>query len=127
MFLVFAALASCAGFEGYPKDPEYDATLTALRTKYFGPNADDAYSGLTPGDANRQNVRDTIVYSRIRVYDIEFSKFQRELNGTGNSISVGSDLTALILNGLGATTGSATHKSCASGCLWRSYWCTGGH
>ncbi|MFZ1991427.1 MAG: hypothetical protein WAW96_16840 [Alphaproteobacteria bacterium] len=114
-----AAIATgCAGMQGYPKDPESGSALTALQAKYFGPESEARYENLKPDAPNyeelRRAMRDDIVLGRMRAYDIEFSLFQRSLNSGGNYISVGSDLTALVLNGLGATTGNAATKSALS-------------
>jgi hypothetical protein len=109
------ALTACANLQGYPQNPDSRETLSGLQARYFGPNADAAYEAVSPADPSyaqkRQSIRDDIVYGRMRAYDIEFSLFQRALNSNGNGINVGGDLTALVLNGLGATTGNAGTKS----------------
>lgn len=115
-------LGGCAALTGYPQDPlKSDAAsalsnqqgsqsvLDQLTAEYFGAKSEDAYKAASV-DA-RQAIRDDIVLNRIRVYDMEFSLFERDLSSTNNSISLGTDLTALALNGLGATTGDAATKA----------------
>ena len=108
-------LAACASVTEYPKNPEPTGTLSTLQTKYFGPTADDAYNNLKPTDSNysqeRKALRDEIVNNRVRAYDIEFSKFQRALSSDANGLSLGGDLSALVLSGLGSATGSAATKA----------------
>lgn len=110
-----ALLSACSVVEGYPTNPDSNTTLTALQTKYFGADSEDAYNSISASDPNyatlRKSKRDEIILGRIRAYDIEFSDFQRALNSYSNEISIGADLTALVLNGLGATTGNAGTKA----------------
>jgi hypothetical protein len=56
-------------------------------------------------------LRDTIIFARMRAYDIEFADFERRLYGDGNGVTLGSDLIGLVLAGLTATTGNAATKS----------------
>lgn len=115
--LVFLAfLGGCASFNGYPKDPQDDSgTLKTLLAKYFSPGYDNSYASIKTDAQNydllRQAARNDIINGQIHVYDILFSKLQRAMSEYGNSISIGGDLTALVLNGLGATTGNASVKS----------------
>ena len=102
-------LASCAPVIGYPHDPEDTEAVSASLASYFKPEADSEYDKLT-GD-QRQQRRNLIILSRMRAYDIAFDDFQKRLYGDGNAVSVGGDLILLILNGLGATTGSAATKA----------------
>jgi hypothetical protein len=114
-------LGGCAALSGYPTDPQNSGSLKnsgaldALRDKYFAPGIDDCYrAGNCTAQLNltdKQAIRNDVVLNRMRVYDMEFSLFARDLSGTNNSITIGSDLTALALNGLGATTGNAATKA----------------
>jgi len=105
-----ATLTACSSIRGYPPDPEdTKATLTALQ-EYFDPAQEKSYAAETDA-TKRQQLRDTIVLSRVRAYDLEFDRFEKELFEYGNSITLGADLTVLILSGLAATTGSAATKS----------------
>jgi hypothetical protein len=49
-----------------------------------------------------------VAYARLEVIDIHYYDFESKLVGTYDALSLGTDLTTLILNGIGATTGSAT-------------------
>jgi len=124
-FIWIAALTSCASTGGYPHDPETDANLQVLEVNYFAPNSECEckYNKLRlkysesklASDADLlKAMRDEIVLSRIHVYDIEFSRFQRLLAGSGNAVSVGGDLAVLTLSGLAAVTGGAAAKSALS-------------
>jgi hypothetical protein len=109
-------LSACAIIEGYPANPDNNtATLTALQDTYFGPKSEDKYNGIQQTDPNyatlRRNARDEVILGRIHAYDIEFSSFQRALTGYDSMISIGTDLTALALNGLGATNGNKAMKT----------------
>lgn len=107
---VASAFGGCASLEGYPRDPENTAdALARLAPNFDGTREAEYQVASTP--EQRQRLRDAIILGRIRAYDLEFDAFARELYGSGNSISVGSDLIVLILAGLGATTGDATTKS----------------
>jgi hypothetical protein len=103
-------LFACAPIEGFPKDPENtDATLTALQPYFDGTREKDYLA--TSDDSARTQIRNEIIFRRLRGYDIEFANFQRQLYGQGNEITVGSDLIGLVLGGLTATTGNATTKA----------------
>jgi hypothetical protein len=103
-------LLACAPIEGYPRDPENtDATLTALQP-YFDGTEEKVYLA-TNDDATRTQIRNEIIFQRLRGYDIEFANFQRQLYGQSNTITLGSDLIGLVLGGLTATTGTAATKA----------------
>lgn len=127
--ILFVALslscAACTSFSGYPEDPARPDFGTAerggpnsleqLRAKYFEQDLTSCYNkgdcSQSLGLTGRQAIRDDIVLGRMHVYDMEFSLFVRELSGGNNTIALGSDLTALALNGFGATTGDASTKA----------------
>lgn len=105
------ALGGCASLEGYPKDPENtSATMTNLKPAFDGTD-EAAYYKAASDDGTRTPLRDAIVTSRLRGYDIEFSGFERELLGYSNSLNVGSDLVGLALGGLTSTVGNAGTKA----------------
>ena len=107
---VSMTVSSCAAIHGYATDPEdTDSVLQGLAT-YFGPKAEDAYNAQTDA-TKRKQLRETIVLNRMRAYQIEFDDFEKALNFYGSTATTGTDLAALVLNGLGATTGSAATKS----------------
>jgi hypothetical protein len=125
LIICMAGLTSCATLGGYPQDPETDDNLQALKAAYFAPNSkcECAYNELRlkykesrlPADADAlKAMRDEIVLSRVHVYDMEFSRFQRLLAGSSNVTSVGSDFAILTLNGLAAVTGGTATKSALS-------------
>jgi hypothetical protein len=76
-----------------------------VRTNATAPN-DSARGGLS-----QQQYRDTVVYRRIEVIDINYYDFESKLAGSYDALALGTDLTALILNGFGATTGGAATKA----------------
>jgi len=109
-----AVLNGCAAFSGYPTNYQQEADvlsadkpfLTAdVRTKANDPS-NAVRGGLTP-----QQYRDTVVYRRIEVIDNYYYDFESKLTGTYNGIEVCADLTALVLNGFGAVTGTAAAKA----------------
>jgi hypothetical protein len=120
--LIWIALLapSCSAVQGYPDSPE-NTTVVLQRLKgQFDPNSDaeQEYYGHCPRETcppltieRQRQLRDFIVYSRLRAYDIEFDEFERSLFQDSNLMSTGSDLAVLALNGLAATTGTAQIKS----------------
>lgn len=104
------SLTACTSIQGYPSDPEdTNATLRNL-APYFDSKQEKNYINAV-GDEKKTQMRDTIVYARIRGYDIEFADFEKSLYAQGNGIALGSDLVGLILGGLTATTGNAATKA----------------
>jgi len=106
------ALTSCAAVEGFQKTPEASSTTEARRSLYYGEHADDAYYAAAPAD--RQKVRDELVYGKMQVLEDDFLDFERSLNSSGNYVTAGSDLAVLLLNGVAATTGGLAAKSALS-------------
>jgi hypothetical protein len=111
IFACCALLIGCSPIRGYPHDPENtDATLDRLKP-YFDGTKEDEYFNPANTAEDRARIRNQIVLTRIRGYDIEFAEFERKLYGDANAVSLGSDLIGLILGGFTATTGSAAAKS----------------
>ena len=108
-----AILASCSAIQGYPHDPGNTSAVLASLQPYFDPSSENDYFKETDPTKRRQ-LRDMIVLSRVHAYDIEYDIFEKSLFSSGSSFSTGSDLTVLILSGLGATVGSATTKAALS-------------
>lgn len=104
--------ASCAPFRGYPVNPDdTDANLTSLEAGAASEKV--KYLQASDPDTARTQ-RNRVVYTKMQVYEIYFTNFQQRLWGDNNFFSVGGDMAALILNGLGATTGSTTTKAALS-------------
>lgn len=106
-----ALLSSCASIQGYPANPEKPSTSLQRLAPYFDGTEESAYEALPIGSSARTQKRNEIVFGRMRAYDIEFDEFRRELYGFSNSVSVGTDLTGLLLGGLTATVGGASTKA----------------
>jgi hypothetical protein len=117
VFLFSASgLAGCASTSGFSDDPlkPDDRSIAAMRDQYWSQAIVDCYHAgrcSNPQLGDRKAIRDYIVLGRVHVYRVEFSLLVRTLSSGNNLVSVGSDLTALILNGLGATTGDAATKA----------------
>jgi len=107
---VAGVIASCSAIQGYPPDPENSSAVLASLQPYFQPSQADTYIKETD-PAQRRQLRDIIVLSQVRAYDIEFNNFEKSLYSSGNGISTGSDLVLLVLNGLGATLGGVAVKA----------------
>lgn len=111
---MLAFLAGCSSLSGYPSNYQNidealaaDAPFLSAAVRTNAMAADNqARGGLSP-----QQYRDTVVYRRIEVIDINYYDFEAKLTGTNAALALGSDLTLLVLNGLGATTGSAAAKA----------------
>jgi hypothetical protein len=62
----------------------------------------------------RQLARNDIISGRMEVIDDDFDTLERSLNAASNTLSIGSDLVILTLNGLAATTGGTETKAALS-------------
>jgi hypothetical protein len=102
-------LAGCAPLLGYPKDPEDTDTTLANLQPYFSVAKDVEYARAQP--AERAQIRNEIIFARMRAYDITFADFEKRLYGDGNAVTLGSDLIGLVLGGLTATIGGAGTKA----------------
>ena len=103
-------ISACAGIEGYPTDPENTSSVLSALSTYFDPSIDYQYNQLSDQIARRE-LRDTIVLNRMRAYDIEFDKFERDLYGQANGIETVGDLTVIAAGAVGAVSGAAITKS----------------
>ena len=114
LLISLSILSGCSAFNGYPTNFQDTAAVITADEPYLSSEvrtiednpSDAARTGLT-----QQQYRDTVVYRQIEVIDINYFNFESRLNSAYNSVDVGADLTALILNGLGATTGAAATKA----------------
>ncbi len=112
--IALSSLLSCAPIRGYPENPgDNDQTIDSLlaaatdtRIKYY-----QAASNPAATPAELKALRNRTVLGEMQVYEIYFTRFQARLWGDTNIVSVGGDLSILILNGLAATTGGAATKS----------------
>jgi hypothetical protein len=100
----------CASVQGYPDNPTSIAKdLTAL-DMYFDPAQIIAYSNMPMGLA-REAKRNEIIYGRMAAYDIEFAKFQQDINAERDLTDTAGDLTTLVLTALGASLASTATKT----------------
>ena len=106
-----AFLSACAPIRGFPQDPENTSATLAALIPYFDGTEEKIYLSSGIGTEARTQKRNEIVLARMRAYNIAFSEFQRRLYGDSNTVTLGSDLIALILAGLTATTGDAATKA----------------
>src|SRR5437588_6320881 len=107
-------LGACSTITGYPKSAVNDDTEIAASQSYFSSDVrtkEDTPSDTTRGGLTRQQYRDAVVYGRLGVIDIRYREFEKALAAANSGVATGSDLTVLVLNGLGATTGAAAAKS----------------
>jgi hypothetical protein len=107
---VAGVVASCSAIQGYPPDPGNSSVVLASLQPYFQPSQADTYIRTTDPTQRRQ-LRDIIVLSQVRAYDIEFNDFEKSLYTYGNGLTTGSDLVLLVLAGLGATLWGASTKA----------------
>ena len=115
--LLIVALAqsavACSSVSGYPDNPTNVASdLTALNA-YFDPKEIIAYSAI-PISPAREAKRNEIIYGRMAAYDIEFAKFQQDINAERGLTDTVGDLTTLTLTALGATLASSATKTAVS-------------
>lgn len=97
--VLLGALASaCAPLRGFPSDPTaaMAAADQTLITRYYTTSS---------GDVRRQ-LRNQIVSGRVAMYDSAYSDFKRRLSLDSNAVNLGSDLAALVLAGVAATSGN---------------------
>ncbi|HWS62668.1 MAG TPA: hypothetical protein VN325_07925 [Steroidobacteraceae bacterium] len=110
--VLLGPLGGCAEISGYPADPENSGTVMRSLEQYLDPAIDAEYNKAS-GDA-RKAKRDLIVLSRMRAFNIQFDKYEKNLWGDGNSVTLGGDLTALALTGLATTAAAAASKTAFS-------------
>jgi hypothetical protein len=103
-------LGGCSSFTGYPDEPVPPKSDLPALVGYFDPQRIIEYNA-TGDPQTRRRLRDAIVWGRISAYDVMFREFRKKLTAEANGTNVGSDLTVLILAGLGATTGTAATKA----------------
>jgi hypothetical protein len=111
---VAGLLAGCSAFTGYPQNYQSTSAVITADSPYLSADVlknERSTSDTDRGNLNPQQYRDAVVYARLQVVDINYYDFESTLSGTFNAIDLGADLTALALNGLGATTGSAATKA----------------
>jgi len=107
-------LAGCAAFSGYPTDYQNTAAVITADAPYLSADVrtkENSSSATDRGGLDPRQYRDAVVYGRIEVIDIYYYDFESKLVGSYDGLSLGADLTTLILNGLGATTGAAATKA----------------
>jgi hypothetical protein len=112
--LLTIMLAGCSALSGYPTNYQNTDAVLAADAPYL--SADVRTNATVPNDSARgglsqQQYRDTVVYRRIEVIDINYYDFESKMVGSYDALALGTDLTALILNGFGATTGGAATKA----------------
>ena len=97
LLLLLLLLNACAPLKGFPSDPTDDQALKdqTLVASYY-----------SPGQQNRQLLRDQIVSGRLDAYESSYSDFKRRLNGDNNTFNLSTDLGILVLAGVIATTGN---------------------
>jgi hypothetical protein len=104
-------LAGCAAFSGYPTNYQDNTAVITADQPYLSADVrtrENSSDAKDRGDLTPQQYRDAVVYRRIEVIDINYYDFEAKLVGTYDALSLGADLTTLVLNGIGATTGSLT-------------------
>jgi hypothetical protein len=114
LVISISILSGCSAFNGYPTNFQDTAAVITADEPYLSSEvrtiednpSDAARNGLTQGQ-----YRDAVVYRRIEVIDLNYFDFEARLNSAYNWVDVSADLTALLLNGLGATTGVAATKA----------------
>jgi len=107
-------LAGCSAFSGYPTNYQNTSAVIATDTPYLASDVrtrENSSSAADRGGLNPQQYRDAVIYARMEVIDIYYYDFESKLVGSYDGLSLGADLTTLVLNGLGATTGSAATKA----------------
>ncbi len=112
------SLSACATDGTFPANPEPKGVLDTRAATYFGPKSEDDYYCVATPPANpcpdRKAARDDLILNRIRIYGDELAAFQVALKNSATGIGLGTNLMALILNGFGATTGTAETKAALS-------------
>ena len=97
--VLFAPLVgACTPLRGFPDDPTQSmvaADKTLIADYYAAPSSD-----------KRRQLRNQIISGRMTAYESSYSNFKRRLTGDNNAVNLGSDLSALALAGIAATSGS---------------------
>jgi hypothetical protein len=114
MLAASSLLAACQAIEGYPKAyQDADEVIKADGPYLLAGVRDIANAASDQGRAglSQQQYRDSVVYRRIEVINIHYYDFEAILSSAYDGLNTGADLAALVLNGFGATTGSAATKA----------------
>ncbi|KAB2660153.1 MAG: hypothetical protein DVB31_14595 [Verrucomicrobia bacterium] len=103
-------VAGCASNRGYPERMVSEEIELKALARYFKVDVVAEYQKAAEKKAYRQEV----VMGRIRAVDLQFVKFERQLNVERNTTQIGGDLAVLGLSGAGATAGGAATKAILS-------------
>ena len=109
LVLLAIACAGCAASGGYPDYPVNVEVDQAVLRYYFEPSTIQLYLSAPAG--GRGAIRNEIIYGRIAAYDIEYAKFQQDISRERSLTDTTGDITALVLNALGASLVSNATKT----------------
>lgn len=123
---LLSALLACSPIRGYPdnfadSDQNIDSLANAVKIdkkQYYPSHFPAPVSTSQPlstaanaDSTSRTELRNRIAFEEMQMYEIYFTRFQTRLWGDNNVISSAGDLIVFVLNGFGATTGTAATKS----------------
>lgn len=102
-------LGGCQSLNGYPDPvvPPKEAMTQAQR--YFGPAVEAQYDQAV--GAERQQMRNRIVYAYINAADIRFDSFEQALSRDQKVLAVGGDAATLLLAGAATVAKSSRTKT----------------
>lgn len=113
-------VSACAPIRGFPDDPAARSELSSYLTQnkngasvaiqIYGPVSETEYDAATDDQALFV-IRNRIVRNRVHGYDVTYSEFKRCMAADANLISAGGSIAALIVGGIGATTGNGAAAS----------------
>jgi hypothetical protein len=103
--LCVVPLAGCANIGGRPA--LYQNTQDVIKVDKPYLSADVRNNAA----ANTKDYRDRVIYARLEVIELNYDSFESNLMSVTSSTSLAADLSVLVLNGLGATTGSSAAKA----------------
>lgn len=108
--LGMALLSGCASLQTFPTNPDQPAAVDIRVRQYFGAGSEAAYNAATT-TAQRTAIRNDIIDNRILIISQYLTLYEGDLRDARTGVGLSTDLMSLVLNGLGATTGSAAVKA----------------
>lgn len=113
LLFVSLTVSGCSAFRGAPKSMiNYDAEIKRL-DKYFNPEVQAEYEKINPStDPQKAKIaRNEIINGRLRVYDLQYSRFKSDLYKEGVGSNIGVDGAVITMGAIGALSSGGTSKT----------------
>jgi hypothetical protein len=110
LIVALTGLTGCASLQTFPTNPDQPPAVDIRVKQYFGAGSEAGY--YKPENAPlRAAIRNEIINNRILIISQYLTLYEGDLRDARTGVGLTSDLLSLVMNGLGATTGSAEVKA----------------